>query len=175
MNLKRFLVLLLTAMLLFTMGACSKSGSGKSDPVMDKARSAWRAAMGSTQPNTTTAMSHIRFTSVFELGRALGIDTARTSFASSGLFASSGHLFGIMHDNKPRYVIAMDDEGDITWIFNVQAWRTIKGSDRLSSLEFTIMATSVCNGVKAVYPQSTSAGDNVWRRLTQEQIDKLVQ
>lgn len=168
MKMKRFLLVLLMAMLLLTTTACSNSNA-----VMGKAKSAWSAAMGSAKPNDTTEMSHIRFTSTNELGRALGIDTSRTSFNSSGLFAKSGHLFGIMHNGKPRYIVAMDDGGSITWLFNIQSWYTERGSDRLSSLEFTIMATAVSNGVKAAYTRSASAGDNEWHRLTSDQVSKL--
>lgn len=170
MTLKKLLLLCLTIILLMTMTACSQS-----DPVLDRARAAWDVCMGSKTPDSTTAISHIRFTSLSELGKALGIDTARTSFASSGLFAQSGHLFGIMHENKPRYVVATDDDGKVTWVFNIQTWKTIKGSDRVSSLEFSMLATAVANGVKAVYPQNSSVPDNVWHRLTPEQISKLAE
>lgn len=171
MRLIRPLALVLTVVLLMGLTACS----AKPDAAMELARSAWSQTMGGVVPDSTTAVSHIRFTSVYELADALGIDTARSSFASSGLFAGSGHLFGIVHSGKPRYIVAMDDEGAITWIFKIQSWKTIRGSARVSSLEFTMLATAVSNGIKAVYPQTASVQDNVWRRLTDEQIGKLVE
>lgn len=166
---KKMWIILLIGIMLFALCACSKSD----DTLISNAKIAWQNAMGNMKSNSTTAVSHIKYTSFNKLADSLGINPSQCNFASCGLFESSGHLWGIMHDGKPRYIVAMDDNGQITWIFNIQSWKTQKGYSRVSALEFSMLATAVGNGVKAVYPQQATATENVWHRLTDEQLSKL--
>lgn len=169
---KRILTLLLVGILLLTLTGCGAL-TGK-DIVAERAQLAWAKTMGSKAPDSTTEISHIEFTSRRALADALGIDVTSCNFLNSGLFAESGHLFGIVNAGKLRYVVAMDLDGEITWIFDVQAWKTRTGYARVSGLEFSLLATSVANGVKAVYPTAKSVGKDTWHRLTDEQIEGLV-
>lgn len=169
---KRILAWVLVSLLLLTLMGC-EAVSGK-DTVAERARLAWSKTMGSKAPDSTTEISHIEFTSRRALADALGIDVTNCNFLTSGLFAESGHLFGIVNAGKLRYVVAMDLDGEITWIFDVQAWKTRTGHARVSGLEFSMLATAVSNGVKTVYPAARSVEKDTWHRLTDEQIEELV-
>ncbi|MCR4885987.1 MAG: hypothetical protein K5919_03635 [Clostridiales bacterium] len=170
-------IVLLCVFVLFVLSGCGGTVNGK-DEIVEKAKAAWTAAT-SKSLSDNYSISHIHFTSRAALRSACGIKPSGSNFTSCGFFSKDGgDLFGFHIGTQTYYVVAMDNDGKVTWCFDVRNWNTKTGrhglgTGMLALYELNSLQIAVTKATQGNYPAEKTADDNEWHKLTVEQITQI--